>query len=148
MNARHFPLEAVDYPKPLRSSPGCLAQMVEVLSHLSKSSFPAFLLLCPRRHAGHLVGRGQAAVEAGTSCPRGVIRVLAGFCRTAAGPVWFWTSDSCSMTGPPLSSVVLTIANLSPSPNFFAFAPVFCWSTGQFSLFISQHWGAQEHQGL
>ena len=98
MNARHFPREGVDYPKPLRSSPGCLAQMVEVLSHLSKSSFPAFLLLCPRRHTGHLVGRGQAAVEAGTSRARGVIRALIGFRRTAAGPVWFWTSDSCSRT--------------------------------------------------
>lgn len=148
MNARHSPREAVDYPKPLRSSPGRLAQTVAVLSHLSKSSCPASLLLCPRRHAGHLVGRGQAAVEAGTSCPHGVVRVLIGFCRTAAGPVWFWTGDSYSMTGPPLSSVVLTVANLSPNPYFFAFAPGFCWSTGQLSLFISQQWGPQEHQRL
>lgn len=90
--------------------------------HLSKSSCLVSLLLCPRRHAGHLVGRGQAAVEAAPFCPRGVVRVLIGFCRTAAGPVWFWTGDSYSMTGPPLS-VVLTVANLSPNPLLLCICP-------------------------
>ena len=64
MNARYFPLEAVDYPKPLRSSPGCLAQIVEVLGRLGKYRVPPFPPLGPRRDAGHLDGRGQAAVEA------------------------------------------------------------------------------------
>lgn len=43
--------------------------------------------------------------------------------------------------------MVLTICLLSPSPFFFVLPLGFCWSTRQFSLFISQHWDPQQLLG-